>query len=1141
MYNRPRRVTAVDLRATSTPERIGEYELGREIGRGAMGSIHLARDTLLERDVALKLIAAQALDEEAKALFFNEARALARVAHPNVVAVHRFGEIEQRPYLVTELVRGGSLADLPKPVAAERALSIGIGIARGLAAAHRKSVLHRDIKPDNVMLGEAGEIKLVDFGLAKLFEDGEPSGARRLERLGGIPAVVSASGEIAGTPLYMAPETLHGEPASVRSDVYGVGAVLYELLAGVAPRETLPAGVSLPDWISASPRPLQEQARSTSIDPRLVRLVHRCLALVPAERFPSADALAEALEALVEDATSEGDVPAGNPYRGLEAFEVEHQGVFFGRDAETRAVLRRLRDDALVVVAGDSGVGKSSLCKAGVLPRVMRGALGHSPRRRIVTLVPGAHPLAALSGALSSVLGEETRDLTLLLDGDPAALYREVVRALPPEEGLFVLIDQLEEICTLAAPGEAALFGAAVLRLCMGPRVRAVLTLRADFIGAVAALGPLGADLDARLFLLRPMTEEGIRAAITRPALRKGVAFESEDLVDELVRAATETPGGLPLLEFAMAELWSARDEATGMITTRSLRAIGSVAGALTRHADEVIHDLGPGGQDAARSVLVKLVGADRTRARRTSAELGGDDPKTRAALDALVRRRLVVARKLGQESLFEVAHEALLREWQSLRRWLDETTEQQALLREIEQAAELWHRRGRREDETWTGDALNQAVSRIRRWTLELVPVARAFIEAGRERQRRGRRRRRWLVFGSVGALAALALASTAAAVAFSEKERQAIAQQTQIRLAAADMGEIDLALEPFDWDVARQRKLPTNVPAGLEFRLYTVDAVDPHSSGRLFGPEDMRRSDPVVSDGVLRVRLEVRSGPAFLEILGRGGSCPSSWVYLQRLPGYTDRLSRGPIPVTIPVPTCQASLADTVEVPAGPFFLNVGAPDEDHGPDDELVELPAYLIDRTEVTRGAFDVFGSIEPVTGDGAARTSFLDLDRPGGERLPIVGVNSLTAASYCRFMGKELPTIEQWQKAMRGGTVVNGAPNPDPKRLRPWIGATSKHPMNIDDGDTFETLAPVGSFAEDTSPYGVVDLAGNVSEWSREKVSNPELKGLRFILGAGWGNPLAHSGWRNKRPDRFFDFSIGARCVQAPGRAHELPR
>jgi len=197
----------------------------------------------------------------------------------------------------------------------------------------------------------------------------------------------------------------------------------------------------------------------------------------------------------------------------------------------------------------------------------------------------------------------------------------------------------------------------------------------------------------------------------------------------------------------------------------------------------------------------------------------------------------------------------------------------------------------------------------------------------------------------------------------------------------------------------------------------------------------------------------------------------------------------------------------------------------------------LPTFGIDRTEVTRGAFATYGAMEPLTGDGAAVIAYVAADRPGGERLPVVAINFDTARNYCRFLGKALPTTAEWQKAFRGGVRIGDGNNPDPRRNTPWLQARTPHPAKLKGADEFLMPAPVGAFPEDTSPYGVVDLAGNVSEWSASPAAAARLQGLRTVLGANWATPveLGHHRvtWQNSRPDRYLDFGIGFRCVTRP--------
>ena len=1119
--------------APQAPANIGEYRLIERIGQGAMGSIFLARDTLLERDVALKLLAADELDGDARALFLREARALARVSHPNVVTVHRVGEFEQHTYLVTELVQGRSLEDMAKPIPWQRALVFGVGIALGLAAAHRKNVLHRDIKPANVMVSVDGDVKVVDFGLAKLLGESEwtldstdaPHDVR------GRWSRVSKSGQFVGTPLYMAPEVLHGEASSERSDIYSVGALLYELVAGIAPRDHLPEDAPLRNWIDFTPKALDER-EGLAVNARFSQIVQRCLARLPAERFGSAEALGEALDAVHDDQQS-GEIPEGNPYRGLEPFEMEHRGVFFGRDVEIRAVEQRLRKESFVVVAGDSGVGKSSLCKAGVLPRLSKAALEAGRKLRTLSFVPGQKPLRAMQDALAPLLPAGSFDLRALLESDHAALYREMTRGLPTDQGVLLFVDQLEELCTISDREEAELAADALMRACAGPLVRVLATLRGDFITQMASLGTIGPVLAQSLFLLRPMTEEGIRAAIVKPAMRKGVTFESEELVDDLVRASVEMPGGLPLLEFALAEIWQARESSAGALTKQALRSIGSVSGALARHADSVLNTLGLEEKAAARRVLLSLTHMKRTRARRTWDELGGHQPAVRIALDALVQGRLIVARQFGEEGgVYEVAHEALLWEWQTLREWIEQTREQGQTAREIEEAAELWDRRGRLEDETWVGAALARAAHAVEKWDIDLPTISREFLAAGLVRQSNMQRRRRWFFGTAATVLVVVATGSTMAAFAFAEKERVAIRQQEQIRLAAADMGQFEFVIETFDWNATTQKPTWTAISPTLDWRLHAVSRGDSNSPGKPFGPDDVRRSERRVEGNVLRERVEARSGTALLEVMGRGEGCQSSWIRLQGLPGYTDRAT-GVLPeIRIVVPTCQATKEDMVEIPAGEFYWAVALPPEGDEWRDEIASLPLFFMDRTEVTQGAYAVYSAMERLTGDRAARVAFMDMDRPGAERLPIIGINASMAANYCRFMGKALPSTKQWAKAMRGGLMLASGPNPMPRRDTPWVNATSKYPRNIGEaGDGFQYLAPVQSFPLDVSPYGVVDMGGNAREWTSELVQLPQMAGLRYVFGASWDSPPDHADWCNMREERSLEFTIGIRCVR----------
>jgi eukaryotic-like serine/threonine-protein kinase len=199
------------------------YELGRELGAGGMARVVAAHDQLLDREVAVKLLSATS-DPSARARFLQEARSAARLSHPDAVAVYDTGEHEGQPFIVMQLIDGETLGDLldrEGALAIEDAVAITLGVLDVLAAAHREGMIHRDIKPGNVLLPSEGGVKLADFGIAKAMDEATTG--------------LTATGVVVGTASYLAPELVEGGTASPASDVYGVGCLLYALLAGQPP------------------------------------------------------------------------------------------------------------------------------------------------------------------------------------------------------------------------------------------------------------------------------------------------------------------------------------------------------------------------------------------------------------------------------------------------------------------------------------------------------------------------------------------------------------------------------------------------------------------------------------------------------------------------------------------------------------------------------------------------------------------------------------------------------------------------------------------------------------------------------------------------------------------------------------------
>ena len=294
--------------------KLGPYEILTPLGAGGMGEVYRARDTRLGRDVAVKILPESfANDQERLHRFEQEAQAVAALNHPNILAIYDVGQSNGSPYLVSELLEGETLREVLErgPVPQRKACEFAVQVAQGLAAAHEKGIVHRDLKPENLFLTRDGRAKILDFGLAKLAlknavsSDGVTLASTR-----------TAPGVVLGTASYMAPEQVRGEPADARTDIFALGAVLYEMLTGQRAFHYDTSAETMTAVLKEDPPELTDPARRVS--PALERILRRCLEKDPAQRFQSAKDLSFALGALSgSDATSAlrvGDLPRRFPF-----------------------------------------------------------------------------------------------------------------------------------------------------------------------------------------------------------------------------------------------------------------------------------------------------------------------------------------------------------------------------------------------------------------------------------------------------------------------------------------------------------------------------------------------------------------------------------------------------------------------------------------------------------------------------------------------------------------------------------------------------------------------------------------------------------------------------------------------------------
>ncbi|MEO8698585.1 MAG: protein kinase [Kofleriaceae bacterium] len=1059
------------------PAEFDDYMIVQELGRGQMGKVYLAEDAVLARSVAIKFIAGVDPDLDARQRFLMEARAAARIQHPNVVGVYRVGELGDRPYIVSELIRGTSLAELPRPMPWQKALDLAIELARGLAAAHRRGVVHCDIKPGNAMLTDDGVAKLVDFGLSRVVHEGTSETS-------------ASEGPMVGTPDYMAPEVWAGQQPSRRSDVYSFGAVLFELLSGAPPFAHVEAR-ELSRIVREEPAPEVVAPDTVApIDSRLVRLIARCLERDPELRYPSGEELREALEQLHPSRAVGSHSLDQNPYRGLRTFEATHRGLFFGRGLEISAIVERLRTDSVVIVTGDSGVGKSSLLRAGVVPAIIDGAIGAGRVWQSLTMLPGRRPLAALAAAL----GDPTIAGRVL--ADPEALPREL-RKRAGDNGILLFVDQMEELVTVGDPDEVAALDAGLARISEGmPDIRLVTTVRADFLSRIAMLPRLGRELSRLLYFVSPLPPERIRDVITGPASATGVQFESESMIAELVEATAQAgSGGLPLLSFALAELWEARDRDRGVITQTALETMGGVAGALARHGDAVLAGMPAADRPHVRRVLLRLVTSVGTRVRRTEAELSVSEG-TKVALDALVKGRLLVVHDGDDGATFELAHEILVRGWGTLRDWLDADAEERARRERVAAAAAEWHRAGRRNDATWRGPQLLEAR------TLDitnLTALERDFIRASI----RAGIRRMWLRRAAIAGVVALlvvavivqrsvargrladevgveldaaralvakartadasgkALGAEALAKFDSGKPdaeklwKQVLADRAESNIAyrsAAGHAEAALAKDPgrddvkdLLGDIIYERMVLADREYATERRdelLARLDAYDGDGSRRARWALPGIAALHAASDTA--IMLEPPGAPPKAITAGDHPLAPGSYVAVataagrapMRVPFLVERGGRTDVELAIPT----AVPAGFVSIPAGRFTY--GNTDEDLRSNfmstvpAHVRSTPAYLIARTEVTVADWLGYVAEQPAEARKAllphitAASGFYVIEgEPGAWRFTLQPMElkySARSNEPMRYPARAILTTQDWMRFPMGGITAKQA-------------------------------------------------------------------------------------------------------------------
>lgn len=715
------------------------YRIVNLLGRGGMGEVWQAYDLKLQVDVALKAIRPERfLGEEGLDFLRREVRAAREVMSPNVCRIFDLVEEEGQEFVSMEYIDGETLLDLLRargPLELQEATRIASQFLAGLEAIHQAGLVHRDVKPENIMITRTGRVVLMDFGVAKGIADDH-------------------KGTIAGTPAYMAPEQMRGETLDARADIFAAGVVLAEMSA--------PGGVR----DHKSRESIWKSVRQTPV--RLFEspwraVLEQATAGERSQRHESARALARALEAVTLRVEGAEDK---HPYPGLESFTAADAEFFFGREVEVETVWKKLQRANLLAIIGPSGAGKTSFLQAGLLP-------AKPADWRHVLFRPGSSPFVALTRALAPELVADRQALDQLLQiEDPAQILAAAGHWRGKHPQTLLVVDQFEELFTLGRPEVQSAFAELLGRLASEADVHVLLVMRDDFLFHChkhPQLAPIASDLT----MLGPPVGSALRRALVQPALLNGYRFEDESLADEMQHAIEGERGALPMLAFTAARLWEQRDRDRGLLTREAYERIGGVSGALAQHAEATLERIGAERQPIVREILRNLVTAQGTRAAAEVEELLSvfEDRKTAAgALRELVNARLLTsfkssnAREAGEERRrVEIVHESLLTHWPRLVHWQTQDTEGAQLRDQLRQAAQLWKERHESQDLLWTGTAFREFELWRERYAGGLTAAEEAFARAMTNRAQRARRRRRRIVAGTITGLLLVAAAMTA------------------------------------------------------------------------------------------------------------------------------------------------------------------------------------------------------------------------------------------------------------------------------------------------------------------------------------------------------------------------------------------
>lgn len=759
---------------------ISGYELRNRLDEHEHGILYDAYQHSVGREVSILVFHPRFVSTPGFIRRFEaEAQRLTHINHPYVVPVLDFWREPERAVIVYR-AHGSQSLSVPRIRGPDMdlAASVVASIGRGLSSAHEAGVVHGGLRPSWIEFDTDGDPALSGLGLTSITNAAVPPSVRK----------------------YAAPEVLEGRPTP-SSDIFALAIITAELLTGHSTTSRL-------DMTDVT-QPVAEVLRKAT-DPD------------PSSRPTSMRAFVEEFtQAIDARAVGRPDrlTDARNPYKGLSPFTEPDAEDFFGRDEMIAELVDCVASNNLSIVVGPSGIGKSSIVKAGLIPAIRSGALNGSEDWLVTDMFPGPDPFHALAGALERISVHELTDDVERLRTGQASLASTCEKLLGGEHGVIV-VDQLEELFTHTANEEdrdAFLSKLAELVREPYPRLKVVATLRADFLDRPLDHAEFGAAIRKRIVTLQALSRKELTDAIRLPAEQVGVIVD-DDLVAMIINDAADEPGTLPLLQYTLADLFERRS--LDRLTLADYRSSGGLVGAIGRRAERVYLELSPDLRATARSVFLSLVTVDeesedtRRRVRLHELEQFSHGPHAvEEVLGAFGQARLLTFDRsaVSRGPTVELAHEAILREWDRLAGWIDAVRDDLLIRRRVATAAREWDGSDRDPSYLLEGGQLEHTENWFRRTGLELTGIEEAFLSESREAfeisQRKRRKTRRLVITGLIGGLLGALLLGVLALIQGRVAETRALENQVA-ELTSASLLQMEqdpqlamlLALEAYD-----------------------------------------------------------------------------------------------------------------------------------------------------------------------------------------------------------------------------------------------------------------------------------------------------------------------------------------------------